>query len=199
MAPDGATTTAAPTTTAPLPTTPTAEPPPTRPPHTLIVLGPSGLGVADFGDEPDAAVAAVTSSLGPPSNDSGWTPNPIIDDAEYRTVHWGEDLSLSFGDDETPYGAARIRHFQSYDYSGSPPGLTTVEGIGVGDSVGLLLGAYGTGLVLVQDTIDDSYRYQVHPGLTSDFLCFRVGIEAPNPGTTIDGITAGYACTYGGE
>src|SRR5687767_9474898 len=42
-----------------------------RPPDDIVLRG-DGLGVVALGDEPDAAVAAVTAALGDPTADTGW-------------------------------------------------------------------------------------------------------------------------------
>jgi hypothetical protein len=153
-----------------------------------------------LGDEPDGVIAAITTALGPPAADSDWGPHPIVDGAEYRWARWGESLFLWFGDDATPYGADGTAHFQGYEYFGSPGGLATVEGIGVGSLVGDLLAAYGAEADLVLNELtQQDYRYQINPPGTDYFLCFEVGAEMPDESTQISGIWAGRDCTYGGE
>lgn len=190
-----ATTVAPPATTAATST----EPPTTTSVATSLTLGPSGVGVADFGDEPDSVIAAVAGVIGPPASDAGWASHPIVDGAEYRWAVWGDGLFLWFGDNPTAYGASGFKHFQGYEYFGSPTGLLTPEGIGVGDQVGTLLTAYGNAELVLNALTQQEYRYQIHPSGTSDFLCFDVGLQVPTDATLIESIWAGRECTYGGE
>jgi hypothetical protein len=164
-----------------------------------LSLGWSGLAVAEFGDDPDSVVGAVTAALGPPVDDSGWGPHPILDGVEYRFARWGEAFFLWFGDNETGYGAAGVPHFQGYDYFGDPPGLLTAEAIGIGATVDALLAAYPGAELVLNALTQMEYRYQVQPPGGTDFLCFDVGPAAPTGATPIEGIWAGRECTYGGE
>jgi hypothetical protein len=166
----------------------------------VLVLEWSGIGVADLGDEPDAVIAAASEVLGPPTVDSGWGPDPIDDEAEFRYVQWGDGFFLWFGDVVSPYGAEGVRHFRAYEYYGSPAGLRTAEGIGVGDTVGDLLAVYGDETELVLNAItQEDYRYQVHPAGTDYYLCFDVGFEVPDESTLVASIWGGRTCIYGGE
>jgi hypothetical protein len=188
------TTSEAETTTTEAQTTSTTEAEP------AVVLGWSGIGVAELGGDPDAVVAAVAEELGPPEFDSGWAPHPIFDDAEYRSVQWGDGFFLWFGDNASPYGEDGVRHFQMYEYFGSPEGLATEEDVGVGDPVGDLLAAYGDQAELVLNALtQQGYRYQIHTDGTDDYLCFDVGFDEPADSTPIESIWAGRECTYGGE
>ena len=140
-------TTEAPATTA-APTT--AEPATTAAPTTLapieLLLRRDGLGVAAFGTEADTAVAATTTALGEPTEDTGWVDPLTISTCagpELRRVSWGV-LSLLFGD---PSGGG-ARNFFSYSYGdvaglgGQPAGLRTPEGLGLGTPVADLRVAY---------------------------------------------------------
>ncbi|MDQ3311932.1 MAG: hypothetical protein M3501_09740 [Actinomycetota bacterium] len=153
--PTPAPTTAAPTTVAPTTAAPTVAPttaaPPTTPvqdPTSGVILAADGVGVASFGDEPDAAIAAVTAILGEPTQDSGWV-EPFTISAcpgtEYRRVSWGA-FSLQFSDQSSK--ADGRRHLFGYEYGevgrtdAQPAGLVTAEGIGVGSTVAELKSAY---------------------------------------------------------
>jgi hypothetical protein len=150
------TTTAVATTAAPPPPTPaptTAAPPtaaPTTPPSAEtgngggLRLRTDGIGVAGFGDQPDAVIAAVQAEIGPPTDDSGWV-DPFTIGAcpgdRYRQVHWN-DLTFDFSDAD---GRQRFIGYAYGSVSGvgaQPADLTTAEGIGVGATVGDLKAAY---------------------------------------------------------
>ncbi len=137
------TTTVAATTT----TTTTTAPPVTEPPVTVspavreLVLRRDGIGTAAFGTDPDAVVGYVSSFLGSPTGDTGWT-DPysfaICPGNEVRRVEWGV-FSLLFSDD-SPVAPAR-RHFFAWEYGlagqvgDEPQGLATPGGVGLGDRV----------------------------------------------------------------
>ncbi|CAN5857364.1 hypothetical protein BH24ACT6_BH24ACT6_10310 [soil metagenome] len=163
-------TTAAPTTAAPTTVAPTVAPttasPPTTPvqdPTSGVILAADGVGVAAFGDEPDAAVAAVTAILGEPTQDSGWV-EPFTISAcpgtEYRRVSWGA-FSLQFSDQSSK--ADGRRHLFGYEYGevgrtdATPAGLVTAEGIGVGSTVAELKSAYpGVSVVAGEEGLSSS-------------------------------------------
>jgi hypothetical protein len=96
-----------------------------------IVLRGDGLGVAELGDGPEEAVAAVTAALGAATADTGWEPSF----SEYGTcpgelirgVEW-DHLVLLFTDGETTYGTGP--HLFSWRVTGSPPALGTANGFG---------------------------------------------------------------------
>jgi hypothetical protein len=126
------------TTTAP----PVTEPPVTVPPAVReLVLRRDGIGTAAFGTDPDAVVGYVSSFLGSPTGDTGWT-DPysfaICPGNEVRRVEWGV-FSLLFSDD-SPVASAR-RHFFAWEYGlagqvgDEPQGLSTPGGVGLGDRV----------------------------------------------------------------
>lgn len=117
-------------------------------------MSAEGLGDALFGADADSVVNYVRTILGDPSTDSGWI-DPLQSGAacpgtEIRFVTWN-DLSLFFTD-ESPY-ASGSRHFSSYTYGpafGStmnPYGITTDAGVGVGDTVKLLVDTYPDGVL----------------------------------------------------
>ena len=111
------TTTAAPeTTVAPETTQPAETTTTTIAPGASLILGPSSLGAAEFGTDPEAVITYVSSLIGPPSADSGWTDAitggfGICPGNEVRGVSWN-DLLLLFSDN-TDVASGR-RHFFSY-------------------------------------------------------------------------------------
>jgi hypothetical protein len=113
-----------------------------------IVLAGDGLGVASFGDDADATVAAVTAVLGASELDSGWVEPMTIGacaGTEARFVAWGS-LYAYFSDESAVSDGGR--HFFGYSYGSEqdleaiPEGLATPEGIGLGTTVEFLRAAY---------------------------------------------------------
>jgi hypothetical protein len=132
-------------------------------PTSGVILAADGVGVAAFGDEPDAAVAAVTAILGEPTQDSGWV-EPFTISAcpgtEYRRVSWGA-FSLQFSDQSSK--ADGRRHLFGYEYGevgrtdATPAGIVTAEGIGVGSTVAELKSAYpGVSVVAGEEGLSSS-------------------------------------------
>jgi len=126
----------------------TTEPSTTVPITDVVLLNQNGLGLVTFGDDPEAAIVAVTAVLGAPTEDTGWS-EPLAISAcsgtQLRRVSWGS-LSLYFGDDSpieqgTPHLFA-YSYGNAEDLEGAPVGLTTPEGIGLGTTVQFLQAAY---------------------------------------------------------
>jgi len=97
-----------------------------------LVLRGDGLGLVTFGDDPDAAVAAVSAVLGPPTGDGGWEPAPTsaygtCPGEQIRGVEW-DHLTLLFTDGETEHGSGP--HLFAWRLSGAPPALGTAAGFG---------------------------------------------------------------------
>ena len=166
------TTTAAPTTTV-APTTVATTPPTTVAPGASLKLGPSSLGSAEFGTDPEAVITYVASLLGPPTADSGWTDAitggfGVCPGNEVRGVAWN-DLVLLFSDN-TDVASGR-RHFFSYtlgpafEADVNPFGLTTDAGIGIGSTVAALRGTYPAALISPADDIG-SASFLIFAGLT---------------------------------
>ena len=108
-------------------------------------LSDDGIGAAAFTSEPEGVIAYLSSFIGAPTGDTGWV-DPFAISAcsgsELRIVSWG-GLELTFGDVSKVLQGRR--HFFSYVYGqysfdsvaaaqldATPPGLLTVEGIGLG-------------------------------------------------------------------
>jgi hypothetical protein len=161
------TTTAGPTTTAPAATTTSVAP------GASLKLSATGLGAAEFGTDPEAVITYVSSLLGPPSADSGWT-DPIVGGFgvcpgnEVRGVSWN-DLLLLFSDN-TDVASGR-RHFFSYvlgpvfEDDINPFGLTTDAGIGIGSTVASLRGTYPDALINPADETGPA-SFAIFIGLT---------------------------------
>lgn len=117
------------------PTTEVGEDPTTTLPDGAdqVVLRGDGLGVVAFGDDPDDAVEAMTSALGEPTADPGWTPAfseyGTCPGEQIRAVSW-DHLTLLFTDGETAHGAGE--HLFSWRVDGAPPALGTETGFGWG-------------------------------------------------------------------
>lgn len=96
-----------------------------------IVLRGDGLGVVDLGADPDAAVVAVTGSLGPPTRDTGWEPSfseyGTCPGEQIRGVEW-DHLVLLFTDGATDHGSGP--HLFAWRLTGAPPALGTAKGLG---------------------------------------------------------------------
>lgn len=117
-----------------------------------ITLRPNGLGnVGLFGDDAETVVTALTSVLGPPGFDSGWTPmnEVFVDitdpDRVWRRLTWratgndtvtssagdyeaGSYLNVEFRDTASPFATEGTRHFVGYDLAWTQ--LRTPVGIG---------------------------------------------------------------------
>jgi hypothetical protein len=76
------------------PTMPPTTPPTVGPPVDLLELTGDGFGVVTFGDSADTSLAALTSILGGPTDDSGWFEDRLQGGMR-RTVRWG-DLAAVF-------------------------------------------------------------------------------------------------------
>jgi hypothetical protein len=156
-------------------------------------MSADGLGDALFGAESDGVIEYVNDILGGPTNDTGWQ-DPLALGApcsgtQIRFVEW-HDLSLMFSD-ESP-AASGFRHFASYTYgpplSGmlEPYGLTTALGIGVGNTVTELKGAYPSVVVNPADEIS-SPSFFIEEGL-SGYLTGATNNDA------IISFVGGYGC-----
>lgn len=130
-------------------------------------LVPGGLGVVDFGEEPEAAVEVLTFVLGEPDDDTGWLvgadPDRPSCRGANRHVTWVIQEAAAPGDDEEPGDPVAVlevdfsdvltgqQEFAQYTYRTSAPGLVdsgarglaTNEGITIGSTVDQYVAAYG--------------------------------------------------------
>jgi hypothetical protein len=155
----------------------------------VLPLGADGLGLVTFGDEPDAAVAALTDVLRPPTEDTGWV-EPLSLSAcpgtEIRRVSW-DALSLFFGDESRV--ASGSRHLFAYAYGtaedleGEPVGLATDQGIGLGTTVEYLEAAYPDvviepgedGVIEPSFFVDETLSGRLTGGADDDLVTVIVG------------------------
>jgi len=159
------------------------------------VLSPNGFGGVDFGASPDETIAYVTSSLGAPTEDSGWIdsfsiygtcPLPAV-----RGVHWGSLVAL-FTRAGTDFAAQDVEHFFSYYYASNLApaiGLGTAANIFIGSSRADLDSAYAGSLEVVDDEFDTFWRADAF-GM-SQLYGFLSG---PLPGDLVESINGGLGC-----
>jgi hypothetical protein len=128
------------------------------PPTTTIpvvgVLREDGIGAVTFGTEAEAVIFTLAALYGPPTADTGWQPSigpfGTCDGSESRGVSFG-GLTAIFGDSSL-YRDDGERHFFAYTYTGgTPPGMTTPNGITVGSTVAEVKAAYGDGATFFED------------------------------------------------
>lgn len=164
------TTTAATTTTAPTTTTSTTTSTTTTtttPPPPEIVFQDDGLGVADFGDDPESVLAVVTAVFGASSFDTGWIAGGFGDygvcpGTEFRRVEFdGGDFVVHFADGDH-FGPAGTRAFYWYAWYGGAPGPTNgpPDSIDSGTTVATLLSMWPGTMVFGDDPFfGDTFRY----------------------------------------
>ena len=144
------TTTAPPATSAVPPTTvvaPTTTPTvPASDPVTagdLVLLG-DGIGPFSIGDDADATIAGLSTALGQPDGDTGWTEGCTIVDGlpAERYVRWGT-LQVRFDRDRSGGGPATFAAWTVSEYVGAGgANVTMLRGIGLGTTVEDLAATY---------------------------------------------------------
>ncbi len=153
-----------------------------------LVLSGTGIGTAEFGADPDTVVSYVTTSLGEPTNDTGWI-DPLSVGAcpgtEIRFVDWGT-LSLVFGD--ASQVAEGRRHFFAYYYGsagevgGAPVGLVTDAGITTGSRVVDVKAAYPAVTLNPEDDFSSPFFY-----VSDDLRGYLTGLDDDSTVTVILG------------
>lgn len=153
-----------------------------------------GLGDALFGAAPDDVVAYVEAVLGAPTADSEWL-DPVVagipcTGTAVRFVTW-HDLTLQFTDESAL--VTGLRHFVSYTYGPAadadmpdPYGLSTAEGIALGDTVGALTEAHSATEISPGDDIVGP-NFTIEAGL-GGFL------TGTNGGSLVMSFVGGQAC-----
>jgi hypothetical protein len=134
---------------------PEPTPEPTPAPPAALVLTPNGLDSVKLGDEPDAAVNALTAILGEPSLDNGWEASfssyGTCPGTQIRAVGWGP-LLLLFTDGTSAYAKTARQHLfeiaYGEQYAGDPPAtivipVTTQLGITLGSTRAEIKATYG--------------------------------------------------------
>jgi hypothetical protein len=130
-------------------------------------LAPGGLGVADFGEDPDATIELLTFVLGDPTDDTDWIvgadPDRPSCRGANRHVTWVIQEAPGSGEDQAPgEPIAELevdfsdivtgqREFAQYTYRTSAParvdsgarGLATNEGITIGSTLDQFVSVYG--------------------------------------------------------
>lgn len=130
-----------------------------------IQVGPAWL---PFGSDDDDTVAALTTALGPPTDDTGWLDSltegwesfGVCPQPRVRGVSWGEgavSFQVLFTDGDTDFWAGGVEHFFAYYYldSSAPTGLRTPEGIAVGSSLGQLKATYDPTKIVIEEAFFD--------------------------------------------
>jgi hypothetical protein len=149
------------------------------PPSTVAIdwgpmrLANGGLGVADFGEDPDTTIEVLTFVMGEPTDDSGWIlgtdPDRPSCSGANRHLTWivqePVPVEADPNDEATPEPGgpaailevdfsdinAGVREFAQYTYRSAAPatvdsgarGLATVEGITIGSTFDQFVAAYG--------------------------------------------------------
>lgn len=131
-----------------------------------VVLSRGGLGVAQFGDEAEAALANLREAMGTPNTLSKWLPMErslwgVCPGSEVRGAKWG-DLWVLFSDRSE---LSDERHLSGWMLGGSSAlgrtELKTTEGIALGSTLAELREAYGQRLSL--EPFELGQRFTVAP------------------------------------
>ena len=147
-----------------------------------IVLSGDGFGLVSFGEEANAAIEALTATLGAPDDDSGWIPSfsgfGTCPGEQVRGLRW-KTLWVLMTDGATEWRNDGTPHLFSYLDSvfygdGQSLGLSTADGIGLGDSLSDLRTVYGDRVQVTFDELVDGFLYT---------------IEVPSPGNLGGGLT----------
>jgi hypothetical protein len=101
--------------------------------------------VLRFGDDAEPVLDALVGTLGDPDTDTGFAEVELCFSALTRFVRWGQ-LEVVLGEDDE--GAATFTQWH-VDGADDPIGLVTIDGLGVGATVGFLEVNYGSALELV--------------------------------------------------
>jgi hypothetical protein len=138
------------------------------------VLAPDGLGVANFGDPADAAVAKLTAAFGAPQRD--FAP-PDCAPQITRSLEW-DALHVDLN-----------QAFVGYTYStaGGPP-IRTAAGIGNGSTVAQLKSAYGSKLALEEGIESSTFTLTLPNGRIDGYVS---GTEGDDP---VEALYAGTVC-----
>ncbi|OFW65553.1 MAG: hypothetical protein A2Z12_03070 [Actinobacteria bacterium RBG_16_68_21] len=170
---------------------------------TAIVLTRTGLGVIDFGTEPDETIEAVRAAMpgASPTEDSGWmavadyqSPYGLCgsDTGNVRIVTV-DNLTLYFTDAATTWAPRGTRHFAGYQASDGVFPFTTRGGVGPGSTIGDVLLAHSDGGV--GEGIDGGFDVFVTSPLGSDGWLRAIASEA----SAADDLAATITAVRGGR
>jgi hypothetical protein len=138
------------------------------------VISPDGLGVANFGDGADAAVAKLIAEFGAPQRD--FAP-PDCAPQITRSLEW-DALRVDLNQTFVGY---------SYSTTGSPP-IRTTAGIGKGSTVAQLKSAYGSQLALEEGIESSQFTITLPNGRIDGYVSGTEGSD------TIETLYAGTVC-----
>jgi len=172
---------------------------------TSIVLSPSGVGVVDFGADPDETIQLVREAMpgASPTQDTGW-----MDVGSYTSPYGAcregtsqirvvtiDNLTLYFTDAKTSWAAKGSRHFAAFEAADGVFPFLTAGGVGPGSTIGDVLAAHpdagvGTGL-------DGGAAVYVTAPVGWDGWLVALAPSAADPGDTgavIDAVRGGRFC-----
>jgi hypothetical protein len=124
---------------------------------TTVVLRSDGLGVVDFGADPDEAIATVRSALlgASPSIDSDWVTIDNLSN-EFGVCRAGtttvrsvaiDNLTMFFTDAATSFAPAGTRHFAGFVATDGVFPFKTSRGVGPGETLAQVLAAHNDSAV----------------------------------------------------
>lgn len=132
-----------------------------------LVLGPDGLDIADFGDEPTEVIDLLTGILGEPTTDSGWEGGAIQGCSGFnRHLRWVIDGPAEGSSNNR---AVFFAHFSDVGYDDTSfaqweyisrdaehvdigaRALATADGLSLGSSLTEFINLYGEPLILNRD------------------------------------------------
>lgn len=108
----------------------------------VLNYGTSNTRTMLFGDDANDVLLQLTAVLGRPVGDTGWERDELCNGEETRRVIWG-DLEVVFT--RTGQGASAESTFEQWFVGApgtSPPGLVTLERLGIGSTVADLKRAF---------------------------------------------------------
>jgi hypothetical protein len=165
-------------------------------PDPLLFL-PTGVGIANFGDEPESVIAAVQTLFGPPTLDTNWIPGGggpygVCPGAEYRRVEFfAGDLVLQFTD-AGYFAAEGQRQFFAYNWYGGAPGPTPglPVSLDIGSTVQDIYDLYPDADVISDDALFGPV-FRVSSGGWEQLWGRLTGVS---PTDTIINVTGGVGC-----
>ena len=168
-----------------------------------LILTPQGLAGAKLGDEPGAAIDAISAVLGPPSLDDGWQdsfstygtcPGPQI-----RPVGWGPLLFL-FTDGTSAFSKTARPHLFEIRYGDVYTGeahtrlpipVTTQLGITLGSTKADIKAAYGANVEFEPENEVSAPTFHVGPLGPGGVYGF---LDETNDAATVFELGAGQPC-----